>query len=227
MSVKSVNMDLCDFDQRLSKFMSPTAHGHNNHRRLKEGNEKSLDAEDLNLAFSVTFPNKEQIKSDEFWRRTFNSEIERPPNAWRAQPETITLPSTSTQVPDEGVSLRTRFGEEEIWSNVFFPTSAPNVSSLLMHSSSKKTPQSELMTVSPLTHSDNCLPRSSSLFRQKIVENLNNGEAATPRNSASIDEDFFKVFFLFLISFCQCHDVIMLDFQCVTFDSSNFRQSLG
>lgn len=172
--------------------MSPTSHGHNNHKRLKEGNEKSLD-EDLNLAFSVAFPIKEEMKSDDFWRRTFNSEVERPPNVWRAQPETITLPSTSTQVPDD-VNLRTHFGEEEIWSNVFFPTSAPNVSSLLM--SSKKTPPSELMATSSLASSDNCLPRSS-LFRRKVVENLNNGEAAQ-QGAASIDEDFFKVSYLFL-----------------------------
>jgi hypothetical protein len=191
MSVKSVNMELCDFNQRLNKFMSPTSHGHNNHRRLKEGNEKSLDAEDMNLAFSIAFPSKEQIKSDDFWRRTFNSEVDRPPNAWRAQPETITLPSTSTQVPDEGGNLRTHFGEEEIWSNVFFPTSAPNVSSLLM--SSKKTPPSELMVGASLTTADNCLPRPS-LFRQKVVENLNNGDSGQQGSSATIDEDFFKVF---------------------------------
>lgn len=189
------------------------------HKRMafNDKNENSIDAEDMDLALSLAFPNDmENMKKykDDIWRKTLSSDCDPSIQVWEKQPEAnktpaIVWPSTSSH----GLfsSPKNQFYGEDVWSNVpggnfFFPTSAPstsvtsNIKRMSLDAKNRKKMASSKALMVPSTssveidddfnHMKKRLSLSSlrtSLCRQKALENLNNGNAAQASSSSVLD----------------------------------------
>lgn len=184
-----------------------------NRMSFNDKNENSIDAEDLDLALSMAFPNDmDNMKkyTDDIWRKTLSSDCDSDSN----KTPSIVWPSS------QGLFGAPRpYCSDDIWSNVpggniFFPTSAPSTSALsnvkkistdVKHR--KKSPGNKSVIV-PSTSSidfdddfNNMKKRLSlsslrtSLCRQRAVENLNNGNAPLAFSSSPLDpdDDFLEV----------------------------------
>lgn len=183
-----------------------------------DNNENSIDADEIDLALSLAFPNDmENMKkyTDDIWRKTLSSDCDSSIPVWSKQPEVnktpaIGWPSTSTH----GLysPSNNHFYVEDICSsmsggNIFFPTSAPTTSTASTTKKSsteqkhkKKVPGNQVSSTSSIdidedfNHIKKRLSLSNlrnSLCRQKAVENLNNNSAPQPQASSSnaLDSD--------------------------------------
>lgn len=193
-----------------------------NHKRMSFNgkNENSIDADDMDLALSLAFPNDmDNMKkyTDQIWRKTLSSDCDPSIHTpWEKQPEVnktpaIVWPSTSFSAP------KNHFYGEDFWSggNIFFPTSAPipavgssNPKRLSIDAKQrKKVPGNKQTSVEIDDDFNHSLKKRlslsslrTSLCRQKAVENLNNGNAAQATSSNAIDDDeFLQVFVFFLL----------------------------
>jgi hypothetical protein len=183
-------------------------------------NENSIDADDMDLALSLAFPNDmDNMKkyTDDIWRKTLSSDCDPSIHTpWEKQPEVnktpaIVWPSTSFSAP------KNHFYGDDFWTggNIFFPTSAPptatssHVKRLSMDATKhrKKIPGNRPTSVEIDDDFNNMKKRLSlsslrtSLCRQKAVENLNNGNNAQATTSNALDDDEFLQVFVFLFIF--------------------------
>lgn len=191
------------------------------HKRMSfnENNENSIDADEMDLALSLAFPDDmENMKkyTDDIWRKTISSDCDPSIQVWEKQPEvnktpTIVWPSTSSHGLYNG-SKNHLYGDD-IWSsmsggNIFFPASGPSTSSAsntkrysIDSKNRKKVPGAKSLLVpstssveidEDLNHMKKRLSLTSlrtSLSRQKAVENLNNGSGAQASSSNAVDND--------------------------------------
>lgn len=221
------NVKLLNNDANSNLNPSTSSHSSKRHPRslsskrisFSSKNENSIDADDMDLALSLAFPNDmENMKKykDDIWRKTLSSDCDPSIQVWEKQPEAnktpaIVWPSTSSH--GLFTAPKNQFYGEDVWSNVpggnfFFPTSAPSssVSSNIKRMSldvknRKKNPSNKTLMVpstssveidDDFNHMKKRLSLSSlrtSLCRQKALENLNNGNAAQASSSTALDAD--------------------------------------
>ena len=220
------NVKLLNKDSNNDLNMIPSTSSNKRHQRslsykqmsFNDKNENSIDADDVELALSLAFPNDmDNMKkyTDDIWRKTLSSDCDPSIQVWDKQSEAnktpaIVWPSTSSH----GLfnAPKNHYYGDDIWSNVpggniFFPTSAPSTSTLtnvkkpsvdVKHR--KKIPGNKTLMVpstssididDDFNHMKKRLSLSSlrtSLCRQRALENLNNGNAAHAF-STEIDAD--------------------------------------
>jgi hypothetical protein len=191
------------------------------HKRTNGRGENSIDADDMDLALSLAFPNDmENMKKykDDIWRKTLSSDCDPSIHTpWEKQPEVakspaMVWPSTSFNPP------KNHFYGDDFWtgSNIFFPTSAPpsaGPSNPKRHSVDvkhrKKVPGKPSTSSVDIDDDFNSINKRlslsslrTSLCRQKAVENLNNGNAAQAASANALDDDeFLQVSFFFCLHF--------------------------
>lgn len=204
--------------------MVPSTSSHKRHQSHRRINENSIDADDVDLALSLAFPNDMDKYTDDIWRKTLSSDCDPSIQVWAKQPDVnktpaIVWPSTSSFNPPKNP-----FHVEDFWSdmsgmsgsNIFFPTSAPSTSAKRPTSDvksrrkitgSRPSTSSTVEIEDDFNHMKKRLSLSSlrtSLCRQKAVENLNNGTASTA-SGIDDDDEFLQVDFLFSLSFIYFH----------------------
>ena len=205
------NVKLLNSDAIPSTSSQSPSRRYQRHKRisLNGKNENSIDADDMDLALSLAFPNgMENMKkyTDDIWRKTLSSDCDSLIHTpWEKQPEvakspSMVWPSTSFNAPKNN-----HFYGDDFWSggNIFFPTSAPPTagpSNPKRHSIAdvkhrKKVPGSKPVEMDEdFSNINKRLSLSSlrtSLCRQKAVENLNNGNAAQAVSANALDDDEF------------------------------------
>lgn len=220
------NVKLLNNDANNDLNMIPSTSSNKRHQRslnykqmsFNDKNENSIDADDVELALSLAFPNDmDNMKkyTDDIWRKTLSSDCDPSIQVWDKQSEAnktpaIVWPSTSSH----GLfgAPKNHYYGEDIWSNIpggniFFPTSAPSTTTLTNVKKSsvdvkhrKKIPGNKTLMVpstssididDDFNHMKKRLSLSSlrtSLCRQRALENLNNGNAAHAC-STEIDAD--------------------------------------
>lgn len=222
-----------DSNNDLSASSSTSSQSKKRHQRslshkhlpFNDNKENSIDADEMDLALSLAFPNDmENMKkyTDDIWRKTLSSDCDSSTQVWEKQPEVkktpaVVWPSTSSH----GLfsAPKNHYFSDDIWlnmsgGNIFFPTSAPSTSASgssikkasidLKHGKKvpSKVPPTSVEFDDDFNNMKKRLSLSSlrtSLCRQKAVENLNNGNSAhgsSSRNNDS-DDDFLQVDFSF------------------------------
>lgn len=217
------NVKLLNNDPNNDLNMVPSTSSHMNkhqrslsHKRMfNDNNENSIDADEMDLALSLAFPNDmENMKKykDDVWRKTLLSDCDPSIQVWEKQPEVnktpaIVWPSSSSH----GMfgAPKNNYYNDDIWTmsggNIFFPTSAPTPSSSIKRMPVDTKNRKKVPTILPpsveidddFNHMKKRLSLTSlrtSLCRQKALENLNNGNANADSSSAlDTDDEFLQV----------------------------------
>lgn len=185
-NVKLLNNDA---NNDLNMIPSTSLHNLNRHQRslshkrmtYNDNNENSIDADDMDLALSLAFPNDmENMKkyTDDIWRKTLSSDCDPSIQVWEKQPEVnktpaIVWPSTSSH----GLfnAPKNHFYTEDIWSNlsggnIFFPTSSSYASSLQAPSTSTSNPKRSTIEQKHRKK----VPQTATTSTMEIDEDFNN-----------------------------------------------------
>lgn len=225
--MQNVKLFSDESNKDLTPLMPSNSRHHHNHAKSLSNkrmsfNENSIDADDIDMAVSLAFPQDLDNMKDDIWRRTLSSDCDRL-EVWEKQPEanktpSIVWPSTSTR--------HHYYGGDDIWSNlssgtnIFFPSTPASTSVKQLPVDSKNAQQklgnrkksgSSKLLMTPSASSieidedfNNHIKKRlslsalrNSLCRQKGLENLNNGQVAQARASGArgTDDEFLQVLF--------------------------------
>lgn len=144
------NVKLLNHDANNDLNMMPSTSSHNkrhqrslSHKQMfhNDRNEISIDADDMDIALSLAFPNNMDNMNkykDDIWRKTLSSDCDPSISVWEKQPEVNKTPTPAIIWPSTSShglfgSPKNHYYGDDIWSmsggNIFFPTSAPTTSS--------------------------------------------------------------------------------------------------